>query len=468
MRSFLLKNYIIKEITVAVETLYASQQIAAELMDIDHADIAELQAPRLAMEATVNVDGREIGVFRAHSGPTDQDLIAKGGIRMSDRYVDSGDAIHTVEELAVEMLSKLALRGHNETFMGGKGLILVNGRGPLSMRAEAMRKFAQCMDRAGLAGHDSDVPAGDVGVGPDLIDEYARQYHHDNPDDPNWQASITGKSPKVGGAEFRPAATGWGTYISQLTVMKAAGQTRARTTIQGFGNVGGFHAGFASNDPEGRTPVGAISDVDGIIYTDNVEGIMITDEMVKDIANNPDFARDPRFAEYGGRKIVALSAMVAENQPTLDFSFHGDSRAIISYPTGYFVPAAMGNVITGHNANYIGARYGIIEAGNGVTTPDAHRYLTETGLLVVPDILANGTGVDCSIAEWHANMQGQILPTAELQASSAASTESVVNEVIRTGEVLGTLDMRVAAAALGLARLLSSEQPELLRELVAA
>ncbi len=452
---------------MAVETLYASQREAADLMGVDFSEVDDMQQPRLAMADTIMVDGEEIPVFRAHSGPEDDSLIAKGGIRMN-RYPTREAAVGTVKELAVEMLSKVALRGHGDTFMGGKGLILISYTSPLAVRKQAVREFEHRMEDAGLAGYDRDVPAGDVGVGSVLTDTYADEYHDRNPDDPRWQGCITGKSPGHGGTAFRPAATGYGTYITQRTLMDSAGQDRSRTTVQGFGNVGGYHAYFASNDPEGRMPVDAISDADGILYTDDPAGIAITEAMVRDIANNPDFKNDPRFAQYQGQKITALSDMVSANQPGLAFDVHPNSAAIISRPTDYFVPAAMGNVITGHNVLYLGAREGVIEAGNGVTTPAAHRYLTARGLLMGVDIVANGAGVDGSIQEWAANLRDQSLPADVLRANLAKSSEALMLQTLAAAEALGTSDLRVAAAGLGIARILERRRPKIIKELLGA
>jgi glutamate dehydrogenase (NAD(P)+) len=47
----------------------------------------------------------------------------------------------------------------------------------------------------------------------------------------------------------------------------------------------------------------------------------------------------------------------------------------------------------------------IVEAANGPLTPDADDVLTEKGVTVVPDILANAGGVTVSYFEWVQNRQ---------------------------------------------------------------
>ena len=68
------------------------------------------------------------------------------------------------------------------------------------------------------------------------------------------------------------------------------------------------------------------------------------------------------------------------------------------------IPAAMEDQITGANVGRIRAR-AIVEGANGPTTPEADRVLTDSGVLVVPDILANAGGVVVSYFEWLQNEQ---------------------------------------------------------------
>jgi glutamate dehydrogenase (NAD(P)+) len=68
------------------------------------------------------------------------------------------------------------------------------------------------------------------------------------------------------------------------------------------------------------------------------------------------------------------------------------------------IPAALGGVISGKNAERIKAPV-IIEAANGPTWPDADKILEERGTTVLPDILANAGGVTASYFEWVQNRQ---------------------------------------------------------------
>lgn len=68
------------------------------------------------------------------------------------------------------------------------------------------------------------------------------------------------------------------------------------------------------------------------------------------------------------------------------------------------VPAATEHVIDAGNAGAIGARL-VIEAANLPVTYDADAELAERGVVIVPDILANGGGVAVSYFEWVQNHQ---------------------------------------------------------------
>ncbi|MGH7195698.1 MAG: Glu/Leu/Phe/Val dehydrogenase dimerization domain-containing protein [Candidatus Saccharimonadales bacterium] len=449
---------------MALETLIDSQSAAAEIMDIDYAEMKECQEPELVMVGSVAARGQEsVAAYRAHSGDSFRpDLIAKGGIRMFSAYRSDAEARATVKELAVEMYSKLALRGHSDGYKGGKGLIVADSRLPFDTRVKIIQDYEHLMEDAGLAGPYRYVPAGDIGTN-GLADAYALEYHKSNPSDPLWRAIITGKYPENGGLEFRSAATGWGTFITQSVIMAAKGHNKnIETAIQGFGNVGGWHAYFASSDPSQKIRINAISDSDGTLFTSSPNGLKITREMVEQIADNPKFT---------GQKIHALQAALGQTQPGLETKILAASD-ILTCPTDYFVPAAMGNVINHQNVGKLGARYGIIEAANGPTTKSAHHYLVKHGqILVVPDIVANGAGVDCSIKERDANLDialnGGFAPSTEVvQKQLAETSKKIVNEVLTAANNLQTQDLRIAAAAIAMGHVLSDSHPGLLGKLL--
>lgn len=443
---------------MALETLLKSQQQAAEILGVNFDELTEIQTPRIVMEDMITVGNLEIPVFRSHSGLSGRGLIGKGGIRMAN-FDNLPDAVSTVQELSAEMLSKLAIRGFSGSYIGAKGLIAVSPdvdlrQMDLKTRSEIMKQYEFAMNRADLAGHDKDVPAGDVFTN-GLSDYYARAYRETHGDDQYWQASITGKSPDMGGLKFRAAATGWGSYNSQLSLMAAQGQELGPKAIMGLGNVAGWDAYFSSNNPDHNTPVMAVSDIGGTLWTDHPDGLIITEQMVQEVTDNLNFKGD---------KVKEIARRVEQNQPGINLDIR-PSEDILSFPTSYFTPAALGNVITSRTVQSLGAKMGVIEAANGPTTPDAHQYLISHGIEVVPDIIANGAGVDCSITEIIANKSGSTPSTKYVRERLGETSQQVVNEMISTREQLSLRDPRVAATAMGIARLLGDTQPMLAKEL---
>ena len=428
---------------MALETLEASQSTAAHLMGIDMEAVRAASQPTLHRLGMISVGGRELPAYRAHCG--NDELPAKGGIRIAD--YSPGVAELTVTELAAEMNAKLHGLGING-WRGGKGIIAGNAREmDIDQRASALEQFAGLMTRAGLADHRRDVPAGDIGTN-GLADYYAQAVRK-NSDNPYWQATITGKSVKLGGLKTRPAATGIGVYTTHVAMMDHLGQESATTTLQGFGNVAAHYAERATR--EGRVKITAISDADGTLSTTSADGLRITPKMVATIGDNPRFQ---------GGKMSALAEMIKEEQPSADLWHIRDSAAILSKPTEYFVPAAFGNVITGDTVGNLGATVGVIEAANGPTDPEAHQYLTRKGILIAPDVLANSAGVNCSIKEVEANVAaiegtGSKPEEAMVERALIESTDDAVRRVLEAAKKLDINDLRVAAAAVSISSLLN-------------
>lgn len=70
----------------------------------------------------------------------------------------------------------------------------------------------------------------------------------------------------------------------------------------------------------------------------------------------------------------------------------------------YVIPAAVEKSINKGNASNIKCK-AVFEGANGPTTFAAEETLLKNGIVVVPDLLANGGGVTCSYFEWLKNLQ---------------------------------------------------------------
>jgi glutamate dehydrogenase (NAD(P)+) len=107
------------------------------------------------------------------------------------------------------------------------------------------------------------------------------------------------------------------------------------------------------------------------------------------------------------------------------------------------IPAALENQITMDNAPAIRAKV-IVEGANGPTDPEAHRYLHERGVFIVPDILANGAGVTASYFEWVQDRYGYFWTEKEVNHRLELKMCQAFDAVLKTSLKYG-VDMRIAA-----------------------
>jgi glutamate dehydrogenase (NAD(P)+) len=75
------------------------------------------------------------------------------------------------------------------------------------------------------------------------------------------------------------------------------------------------------------------------------------------------------------------------------------NEELLTTECNILIPAALENQITKENADNIKAKI-ILEGANGPTTPKADKILSDKGIHVIPDILANAGGVCVSYFEY--------------------------------------------------------------------
>ena len=141
----------------------------------------------------------------------------------------------------------------------------------------------------------------------------------------------------------------------------------ARVTIQGFGNVGKAAARFLA---ERGAKIIAVSDSKGAVF--NPEGL----------------ALEPLLAAVERGKKVAESGA---GQPL-------ERDALVGLETDIFIPAARPDVVTIRNQEQLKATL-VLEGANIPITHEAARLLHQRGVMVVPDVIANGGGVTCAASE---------------------------------------------------------------------
>jgi glutamate dehydrogenase (NAD(P)+) len=186
----------------------------------------------------------------------------------------------------------------------------------------------------------------------------------------------------------------------------------ARIAVQGFGNVGSVAADLLQE--MGATIV-AVTDWKSGVY--NAKGL----DIKKLIAHN---------AEH--RTVEGFAGADPISNPEL---FKLDVDVLI--------PAALEEQLTADNMRDIRAKL-IVEGANGPTTPQAHKYLHDKGIFVVPDILANAGGVTVSYFEWVQDRHGYFWPEREVNERLEAKMCQAFEVVLKTAQQYN-VDMRTAA-----------------------
>lgn len=295
----------------------------------------------------------------------------KGGIRFHPE-VD----LNEVRALALLMSIKTAAVGL--PLGGGKGGITVDPRSLSREELEELsRKYAAHLSK--YIGPDKDVPAPDVNTNATVIDWMVDEFQRLTGD--KTRASFTGKSLENGGSEGREAATGLGGIFALREVLNhSKKEDKALTAaIQGFGNVGLF---FGTQQEK---------------YLPNILLTAATDSS-GGVASA--FGLDPQklaaYKQSGGR-LVDYS-----DEDTVSL----DAKDVFSEEVDILVLAALGDVITEDNMRDVRAGI-ILELANGPINETAYDYLTQKGVLIIPDVLANAGGVIVSYLEWLQNRVGE-------------------------------------------------------------
>jgi glutamate dehydrogenase (NAD(P)+) len=327
---------------------------------------------------------RDNGEFEVFTGYRVQYNFARGPAKGGIRY-HPDVTLDEVTALAFWMTWKCAVV--DLPFGGGKGGVTCDpARLSIGELERLTRRYAA--EIIEIIGPDKDVPAPDVGTNAQtmawVMDTVSMHLRAHTP------GVVTGKPLCIGGSRGRVEATGRGVTICVDHALEKMGKALKgqRVAVQGFGNVGSISAKLLHE--RGASIVG-LSDQFGGIF--NPKGI------------------DPNAA-------IAYLADPKNERRSLE-GFPGAERigneALLELDCDILVPAAIENQITDKNAKKIKARL-IAEGANGPTTPEAHRILSDAGVTIIPDILANAGGVTVSYFEWVQDKMGFYWKEAEVNA----------------------------------------------------
>lgn len=335
----------------------------------------------------------------------------KGGVRFHQDVTLS-------EVMALSAWMSIKNAAVNVPYGGAKGGIRVDPR-RLS-RGELERVTRRYTSEIGIIiGPNKDIPAPDVNTDEQIMawmmDTYSMHMRQ------TVTAVVTGKPINIGGSRGRREATGRGVMAVCDQAIKKLGLSResSRVIVQGFGNVG--------------------SNAAQLMYQGGYKIIGI--------------------AEVGGglsnKNGIDLNALVEYRQK--NGTVHGfpgaeaaDAAELLTTECEILIPAATENVITSRNADRVKCRI-LAEGANGPTTSAADDVLTDKGVFVIPDILANAGGVTTSYFEWVQDRQGYFWKEAVVNEQLEEIMVSSFNDVVRYAET-HHVNNRIAAYMLAIDR----------------
>ena len=295
----------------------------------------------------------------------------KGGLRFHPSVYEG-----IIKFLGFEQIFKNSLTGL--PIGGAKGGSDFDPKGKSDM--EIMRFCQSYMTELSKhIGSNTDIPAGDIGVGAREIGYMFGQYKRIRN---GFTGVLTGKGVNYGGSEGRTEATGYGLCYFTEEMLGAKGKSLKGKTvvISGSGNVAIYAA-------EKATQIGAkvitVSDSDGYIYDAN--GIDV--ELVKKIKE----VNRGRIKEY----LNAHSGAVYVENP----------KDIWTVRCDVALPCATQNELDIADAQKLVSNgcFAVAEGANMPCTPGAIEYFLNNGVLFAPAKAANAGGVAASALEMTQN-----------------------------------------------------------------
>jgi glutamate dehydrogenase (NAD(P)+) len=370
----------------------AQLDAVAEATQIDPALYEIVRRPHRVVEVTfpVRMDDGTIGVF---TGYRVQHNIARGPGKGGLRY-HPNVTVDDLRALAMEMTWKCAVV--DLPFGGAKGGVVCDpSRLSLRELERVTREFAFAI--ADVIGPDLDIPAPDVGTDDRVMawfaDAFSVRAGHAA------LGSVTGKPTALGGSHGRAGATAGGVVIILQEVLRRLGKEPSGLTaaVHGFGNVGGHLVPLLC--ALGMRVVG-VADVKGAVV--NEHGI--------------------------DHEQLAVHASQTGSVTDLPGTDAITSKELLELDCDVLIPASIERVINEQNAGDVKA-WLVVEAANGPVTPGADEILTERGVRIVPDVLANAGGVVVSHFEWVQHREGYTWTQEEVYDRLARTMLRAADEV---------------------------------------
>ena len=273
-------------------------------------------------------------------------------------------------------------------------------------------------------GADTDVPAGDIGVGAREIGYLFGQYKRLRNE---FTGVLTGKGRPYGGSLIRPEATGFGAVYYTVEMLKTYGEEIKGKTfaVSGFGNVAW---GAVTKITELGGKVVIISGPDGYIYDkDGVSTKEKIDFMLQMRASCRNRVQDyadkfgvPFFAgqKPWGEKVDVIMPCATQNEVNLD-----DAKKIVANGVKYYV-----------------------EVSNMPTTNEAVAYLQANKVVVAPSKAVNAGGVAVSGLEMSQNSMRYSWSAEEVDAKLKTIMKNIYDNSVAAAKQYGMEGNLVAGA----------------------
>ena len=319
----------------------------------------------------------------------------KGGLRFHPSV-----NISIIKFLGFEQIFKNALT--TLPMGGGKGGSDFDPKGKSD--GEVMRFCQSFMTELSRhIGPNTDVPAGDIGVGGREIGYMFGQYKRLRNE---FSGTLTGKGLKWGGSLVRTEATGYGLcYFTQAMLQEHGTSFEGKTVvISGSGNVAIYTCEKAT---QLGAKVVALSDSNGYVYDPN--GIQL--DVVKDIKE----VKRGRIKEYAER---------------VEGAEYHEGKGIWSVKCDIALPCATQNELNGEDAKTLAANgcAAVCEGANMPCTPEAIDVFTEKGIWYAPGKASNAGGVATSGLEMSQNSLRLSWTFEEVDAR----LKSIMEEIFKT------------------------------------
>jgi len=331
----------------------------------------------------------------------------KGGLRFHPSVY-----LGIIKFLGYEQIFKNALTGM--PIGGGKG---GSDFDPKGRSDDEIMRFCQSFmtELYRHIGENTDVPAGDIGVGTREIGYLFGQYKRITN---RYESGVlTGKGLEWGGALVRTEATGYGTVFFTQEMLRARDQRIEDRSclVSGSGNVAIF--AIEKLEQLGAKVVGC-SDSSGVVH--DPKGVDLN--LLKEIKLN----ERGRIADYVERRGGAATLM-----PT---------GSLWSIPCDVALPCATQNELTGADAKLLvkNGCIAVAEGANMPTTPDGVRILQEAGVAFGPGKAANAGGVSTSALEMQQNASRDSWTFEATEWRLASIMKGIHDRCYETAEAYGS------------------------------